>query len=222
MNLLCIKSTIVPFMSTIIGALISYGSIFLHDTRRDRRKKISELTSVSNLICFSLGMQLSEINNLKINVQTRMELLEKIDGVGETIDRDILVGIVQNFSLYKEVSIAMEESCKVLLSARTNKRGLPSSLQDVFISNKNYFKVMSMFEKYNEIKYLNSKDTKDTKEPSVHDLVRFMEINLPKYEEEINKTIIFLKRTLDSFKQTILENFGIKIKMSTGDTVKIS
>jgi hypothetical protein len=200
------------FLSAAGGSSITHLFTRWRDKKVDQTKEKDELTGIGNAICFYLALQQSELINLKKNIEDRKTLLEKQKN--NSFDRTI-VQITQDFTLCKDLNINIETACKIILSAKQAQRGIPETLQSVFISNKRYMKILETLERYHEAKRTILKDNLD-----LNTLLNFLEANLSQYEKMIEEALPFAKTTLDSVKTIMLEHFGIKINISMGDTFK--
>ena len=209
-------------LSSVIGSLITYYFTRKRDKNISEGSKIDNLTSICNLVCLNLALQHSELENLKMNIRDRLQILPKIKGKTRRCSPDERVQALQDFDFSTDVDIDFKNAGKLILAAAKDKRGAAEILQSVFISNKGYFKTINMLELYHEAKRsLQPKSPIDTTTSYLDDLVRFLENNAPAYLEQINKAQSFGKQTLESFKNSMFEMFNIKIYLSLGKSIKL-
>ena len=207
-------------LSSIVGSFVTYCFIRRRDNEISEENKTDNLVSMCNLVCLNLAFQYSELENLKMNIHNRLPILSKITDVESTYTRDEIVQLMQDFHFCKDINIDINNTGKLLLSAAANKRGATEILQSVFLSNKNYFNVINVLERYHESKRLICTQSQSD-DVCLVNLARFLQSNAPQYLEQINKAQSFGKQTFDFFKKTMLEMFEIKIYMSLGERIKL-
>lgn len=76
-------------LSSIGGALITYCFTRCRDKKLDVKKERNELIATCNSICFSLALQLSELINLKKNINDRILALDADSKAGTNPNESI-------------------------------------------------------------------------------------------------------------------------------------
>ncbi len=207
-------------LSSVVGGLITYLFMKHRDESTERKKIRNELVATSQLVCFYLAMQQSELGGLLKNIEYRQSQLNNIKA-NETRSRDSIVAVLQDFSLYQQLNINIEKISEVILFSGNNERGIVEVLQSIFISNKKYFKILSTLERFNEVKRLREKEAADVNVIRAN-LLSFSEINFPEYIKEIEQNFEFISKSLESFKATMKDKFNIIINLSVGPVVQLN
>ena len=196
------------FLPAVIGSLITHFFNRRRDKKIDDKKEKDELFGIGNLVCFLLALQQSELVKLKKDIEARILNFETQKSFFS--ERDKIIQITQDFSLCEEINVDIKDSCKIILLAGKNARGIIEELQSVFISNRKYIDFIKKIKNYHEFKRALSSN-----QDATNSIIQFLDSNLKSFKEIASENLSFNQKTLTSFKRMMFEKFKIKINIST-------
>ncbi|HAT1756488.1 hypothetical protein SDB69_06535 [Legionella pneumophila serogroup 1] len=217
MNLIEILS-IGGIAGAIAGAITS--SIISHFSAKKRAKDTDlkrlerEIYGLLNLISFSFLMQYSELFNLKKNLQIRLDVLNAPEKMKIRNER---IKVLQDFSPDFSMVIKFQHIGDLvsLISNRFPDYQInPAIFQSCYIANKKYTEMLSVFQKYGDMKRSIDKEENITEE-----LMGFLMTNIPEYLKMLETYMSFIKKTQESLAElfTLIDKKQFKL----GEPIKL-
>jgi hypothetical protein len=187
-----------------MGGLITYA----FNRYKDEKLKKDEAINLSYLIWFSLSTQYSVLAKLLREIGDRNKILQemakkkeelskKVPFGGETFPEAKTISLIQEFNLCIDIPINYEHLGKVILPASKKHKEVIEILRDCFICNKKYADCLIPLNMFNKIKQNDKSDRPE--------LIKFLKLNLPKLETQINSAMEFNKNTSNSFKEMVMQ-----------------
>jgi hypothetical protein len=203
-------------ISTCTGGFITYQyNRFLHN-----RSSADKAYMNARLIQFQLTEEISLLADLKEQLNDRIKKLEELNKIGiEPYSADkssLVIEVFQDFSPLGHIHTVDFDLTHDLCHQKLFSTNLEETLQLLTTSQKSFNRSINIREKFNE-----TKEMFKNKEIEVEMLKDFLAKQMPRWVEEIKKTISKLKSTLNGFQKNICTPLNIK-KITPSGQIEIT